>query len=255
MRLSTLAKLAGAAAALAAAGGAAFAAYDAARTSFAVAPETDRSALAATTRSLVYSVPQAGAVRFALSRPTTLVRIVSQPNIAPASWQAKRAWIYGYRVTLRDADEAVVLSRDIYSRAIHPDRLRPYKRPARFRRGSDVQIALQDDVVLESASPVATVELTAIDADDGVVGLDARVFERLPFIGNTALSAFRRRSPGEQAQLARADAFGPDLLNAAEQASIMTNRWRVVGPVGIAGQDYTVSVVYERPYRAATRGE
>ena len=255
MRLSTLAKTVGAVALVALAGGAAFGAYGTVRELLSAAPIEDRQNLAATTRTLVYGVPQDGAIRFALSRPTTLVRVLSQPNIAPASWGTARAWIYGYRVVLRGADGSIVLSRDIYSRALHPDRLRPYKRPVRFRRNSDAEIALQDEAVLETVRPVSTVELTALDADEGVIGLDARVFERLPFIGNTALSAYRRRAPGEQAQLARADAFGPDLLSNKERAAVMANRWRVVGPVGIAGEDYTVSVVYERPFRPASAAE
>lgn len=248
MRLSTIVKALGAAAICIVAGSGAFALRDDLRPLLSAEQPAEQQSLGAATRTLVYQVPRDGVLRFALSRPTTLVRILSQPNISVQSWASQSAWVYGYRATMRDADGGIVFQRDIYSRALHPDRLRPFKRPVRFRRGSETGIALLDEAVLESDAPASVVELTALDADTGVLDLDARVFERLPFIGSTALSAFLRRSPEEQAQLARSDAFPPELVSDAERASLMSNRWRVVGPVGIPGQDYRVNVVYERPY-------
>ncbi len=249
MRLTTIAKGVGAAALCLAAAGGAFALRDL-RPLLSPDRTAERQSLGATTRSLVYKVPDEGVLRFALSRPTTLVRILSQPNIGARSWASQSAWVYGYCATMRDADGGIVFQRDIYSRALHPSRLRPFKRPVRFRRGSQGGIALLDEAVLESDAPASVVELTALDADPGVVDLDARVFERLPFIGSTALSAYLRRSPEEQAQLSRSDAFPPELVSDAERAALMSNRWRVIGPVGIPGRDYRVDVVYERPYEA-----
>ena len=62
------------------------------------------------------------------AQPTTIVRITSQPNIDPGDWRRDRTWTYGYRAVLRDGDGALVAAHDIYSRALHPDRLRAYKR-------------------------------------------------------------------------------------------------------------------------------
>ncbi|MDG6079407.1 hypothetical protein E3U23_09405 [Erythrobacter litoralis] len=121
----------------------------------------------------------------------------------------------------------------------------------RYHRNSNLQIALQDEAVIETSEPVSKVELTALDLAIGVASIDARVYERLPFIGTTALSTFQRRSVKEQAAMARADAFPPELLSDAERSSLIGNRWRVVGPAGISGRDYLVSVVYERPFEEA----
>lgn len=255
MRLTELAKLAAGIVLVALAGAALFVSRPALAPLLAKDAPAERDELATTRRSLVYRVPAAQPVRFIFSRPGTIVRITSQPNIAPADWRSDRTWVYGFRAVFRDGDDEIVASHDIYSRALHPDRLRPFKRPVRFRRGSDVPIALQDEAVIETPRPAASVELTALDAAPGVQSVDARVYERLPFIGTTALSTFRRRTSDEQAEMARADAFPPALLSDAERTALMTNRWKVVGPAGIAGRDYQVDVVYERPFEGDGGGE
>lgn len=248
VRLTVLGRIAGAGLLTALATGGAYAARDA------LGPMITREApsaggnLADTTRTLVYRIPDRGRVRFILSQPTTIVRITSQPNIDPGDWRRDRTWTYGYRAVLRDGDGAIVAAHDIYSRALHPDRLRAYKRPVRFHRTSRLQIALQDEAVIEASTEVAMVDLVALDRAAGVRSVDARLYERLPFIGTSAMSAFRRRAPDEQADLARADAFSAELLSDRERSSLMTNRWKAVGPAGIAGRDYQVEVVYERPF-------
>ena len=255
VRLSTIATGVGALVIAILAGSAVFSFRDALRPLLVSDETAARSTLGGTKRDLVYGIPKDGTVRFAFSRPTQLVRILSQPNIMAESWATKDSWVYGYRVVLRDRGGAIVASHDVYSRALHPSRLRPYKRPDRFRRGTDVKVALQDEAVIETDAPVASAELTALDAEAGVKDIDARVYERLPFIGRSALSAFRRRTSDEQADLARADAFPPALLSDAERSSLMSNRWKIVGPVGIAGEDYRVDVVYERPFMPQRAGE
>lgn len=249
MRLSSLGKAFGAAAVFLAASTGVFLSRDALAPLFIRDDTADRRELGGTSRTLVYQVPRDEVIRFNLSRPSTLVRIISQPNILPEDWTKSDNWIYGFKVILRDAEGAPVLERDVYSRALHPKRLRPFKRPVRFRLDSDVPIALRDDVVIAADRPVSTMEMVALeDADPAVLSIDIQAYERLPFVGNTALAAFRRRSASEQAVLARADALGPELMTDQERAALMTNRWRALGPAGIAGRDYTVGVVYERPF-------
>lgn len=255
MRLTTIGRALGATAVFVAASLAVLGSRDFLAPLFISDATADRRELGGTTRVLVYRVPETGVLQFNLSRPSPLLRITSQPNIDPEDWERSDNWIYGFRVTLRDADGTVVLEQDIYSRSLHPRRLRPFKRPIRFRLDSDVPIALRDEVVIEAERPVALAELSPLQADAGVVGVDVQVYERLPFVGNSALAAFRRRTEAEQQSLARADAFGLALLSDRERAALMTNRWKVLGPTGIAGRDYTVGVVYERPFLAEDEEE
>ena len=254
MRLSTVANIGAAVAVAGLAATGAFAFRDALRPLLVSDETADSQPLRRTSRHLVYRIPPEGSLRFALSRPSRLIRITTQPNIDPQDWASDRTWIYGYRAILRDDDDRIVAEHDIFSRALHPDRLRPFKRPVRFHRNSDTKVALMDDAVIEAPEPVATVELVALGSDTGVTSLDARLFERVPFIGQTALSAFRRRTTEEQADLARADAFPLDMLSDAERSALMANRWKVVGPLGIAGEDYEVVIVYERPFEAKGEG-
>lgn len=209
-------------------------------------PEETREELAAASRTLVYRLSPDTPTRFAFSQPAQLVRIISQPVISPTSWAERDNWTYGYRVTLKDAGGAVIDTQDIYSRSLRPDKLLPYKRPVRIFRGEEEGlIALQDDAVLISSPAASSVEVFALDVDEGVQDIDVRAYERVSFIGSTALAAFRRRSAEEQADLAKANALPPEFLTDAERTNLFTNRWRVVGPLGINGRDYSVHVVYE----------
>lgn len=251
MRLSTVGKALGSIAVFGLASGTVFASRDLFAPLFVRDQTADRRELGGTTRTLVYRVPTEGALRFNFSRPAELVKIISQPNIAPEAWGERGNWVYGFRVVLRDENGKETARHDVFSRSLHPRRLRPFKRPVRFRRDSDEQIGLQDEVIIMSQSPAATMELVALPSDRAVRSIDARIYERLPFIGDTAQSAFLRRSTRDQASLAHADAFPPELLSEGERSALMINRWKVMGPNGISGRDYRVGVFYERPFQVA----
>lgn len=251
MRLSTFGKALGAIAVFGLASGTIFVSRDLLAPLFVRDVTADRRELGGTTRTLVYRVPNEGVLRFNFSRPAELVKIISQPNIAPEAWGERGNWIYGFRVLLFDESDVEIARYNVFSRSLHPRRLRPFKRPVRFRRDSDEQIGLQDEAVIVSPVPAVRMELTALTSDPAVRSIDARIYERLPFIGDTAQSAFLRRSVEDQGSLARADAFPPELLNDAERSALMVNRWKVIGPSGISGRDYQVSVFYERPYQVS----
>lgn len=196
-------------------------------------------------RSLVYRLDPERRLSFVFSRPTGELRIISQPTIDAAQWGEADSWVYGYRVVLKDAEGAQIAAHDVYSRALHPDRLLTVNRPNRFIRNSDEQVALRSDAIITSASEAATVDISPLASDPGVRNIDLRVYERLPFLGRAALAAFRRRSPAEQAEMAGASALPPEMLSDSARAALMTNRWRVLGPEGIPGRDYQVIVVYQ----------
>ena len=209
----------------------------------------------ATKRSLVYRLDPARPLTFALSRPSTEFRIVSQPLVDAASWSSRDYWTYGYKVRMFGGDGASIGEQEIWSRALHPDRILPFRRPIRFMRDTDARIALQDDVVVEGDKPISRVELVPLQSDTSVVAIDLRLYERLPFFGRAAVAAFRRRPPVEQAEMAGASALPPELLSDSARAALITNRWRVLGPLGIPGDDYTVSVLYEGRYNDQPDGE
>lgn len=222
---------------------------------FARSTAQDALEVRATKRTLVYRLDAARPLTFAFSRPAREFRIVAQPLVDEPSWKTRDYWTYGYRVSLFDADGATIARHDIYSRALHPDRILPFRRPIRFMRDTDARIALQDDVVIESEAPISEVAITPLSSDASVLAIDLRLYERLPFFGQAAVAAFRRRSPEEQAEMASANALPPELLPDRARAALITNRWRVLGPLGIPGEDYVVSVLYEGRYRDQPAGE
>lgn len=196
-------------------------------------------------RYLVYVLSEESPTPFVFSRPVDRFRISSLPVIERDAWEATDSWSYGYRLVMRDSSGNIVETRDVFSRSLRPDRILPYKRPIRFFRGDDALISLSDDLVVESATPIASVEMTPVEADSGVEQIAVRVYQRLPYSDAAARAEFQRRSPEERAIYGRASALPADILSDAEKTNIIRNRWRIVGPAGVAGSDYTVRIVYE----------
>ncbi|MBX7459175.1 hypothetical protein K3152_13030 [Qipengyuania sp. 1NDH17] len=195
-------------------------------------------------RSLVYRLRLDRPTKFTLSGERELVRLLSSVSIAESAPIAPAGWVYGYRVAFLDAAGAVIEERDIYSRAVLPEMTEEIE-PHRFLRTSNERIAIQNEAIIDAPEGTAAINLLALDADRGVLGMDIRVYERQPLSDSGALVAFRRRSSEEQAQLTSGSAFPADILSEAEMRAASRNNWRPIGPNGIAGEAYQLVVMYE----------
>ena len=195
-------------------------------------------------RSLVYRLDLERPTTFTFSGERGLVRLLSSVSIAESAPIVPAGWTYGYRVTFLDTAGSVLGERDIYSRAVLPE-MTQENEPRRFLRTSNERIAIQNEAVIEVPEDTAAIDLLALDADRGVVGLDMRVYERQPLSDTGALVSFRRKSSQEQAQLTSGSAFPADTLSEAEMRAAARNNWRPVGPNGIAGEAYRLVVIYE----------
>ena len=195
-------------------------------------------------RSLVYRLDLEKPTTFTFSGERELVRLLSSVSIAESVPIVQAGWTYGYRVTFLDSAGSVLEERDIYSRAVLPEMTEEIE-PRRFLRISNERIAIQNEAILEVPEDTAAIDLLALDADRGVVGMDMRVYERQPLSDTGALVSFRRKSSQEQAQLTSGSAFPADTLSEAEMRAAARNNWRPVGPNGIAGEAYRLVVIYE----------
>ncbi|MGL5838591.1 MAG: hypothetical protein ACRCY3_08840 [Sphingorhabdus sp.] len=196
-------------------------------------------------RLITYRLVPDEPISFAFSKPMTLFRILSCAVLASGERDRENGWVYGYRVEMLDIGGNRIGTHDVYSRSVIRDRLNLEEDRVRFYRGAAASITLDDSAFIESKIPVAAIRIVPLPYGPGVVGIDARVYERRPFIGKTALAGFRRRSPDEQAELARANAFPAALLTEQEMMNIARNQWRPVGPLGVEGRDYKMLVMYE----------
>ena len=196
-------------------------------------------------RSIVYRIDGHGPVDFTFSQPVDLVKVIAQPSVRPEMHDVAGGVVYGFRVDLLDTEGQVIKQHDIYLHADSPDETYASGTRWRFFRNRPELIAAQDEVLVASDPRAASARFSALPSDDGVVGVDLRVYEQRPFLGQQAIDAFRRRSAAEQADLAAANAFPPDMLTVEEMNHIGRNQWRPVGPTGIAGRDYLALVLYE----------
>jgi hypothetical protein len=213
---------------------------------FTVAQATTGYDLRVSKRLITYRLKPKTSVTFTFSRPLTLFRVLSCAAIAPGVGEAQGGWSYGYAVETLDSTGKTIAKHEVHSRTVVHDRENQEEEKIRFYRGAATAITIDDNALIASKTPVAMVRLSLLPSDPGIIGIDARVYERHSFVGSSALAAFRRRSPEEQAELSHANAFPADLLTPAEMSNIARNQWRPVGPVGIEGQDYMMLVMYEQ---------
>jgi hypothetical protein len=213
---------------------------------FTIAQATTGYDLRVSKRLIIYRLRDEGSVTFAFSRPLTLFRVLSCATLAPGAADKESSWAYGYRVETIDSKGNIIATHDIHSRTVVRDRENQEMEKIRFFRGTAANITLDDNALITSKTPVAMVRLSRLPSDPGIIGIDARVYERRPFIGSSALADFRRRSPDEKAELSHSNSFPADLLTSEEMSNIARNQWRPIGPVGIEGQDYTMHVMYEQ---------
>ncbi len=199
-------------------------------------------------RLITYRLTPKKPVSFSFSKPLTLFRILSSAELTRGETERENGWVYGYVVEMLDTNGKIIGTHNIYSRSVIRDRLNLEEDRNRFYRGRTPSITLDDNAIISSEKPVASVRILPLPYGPGVAGIDIRVYERRPLISSNALAAFRRRSPDEQSDLARANAFPPELITEEEMINISKNQWRPVGPLGIEGQDYKMLVLYESKY-------
>lgn len=206
-------------------------------------------------RSIVYRLDTDRPVEFTFSQPVDLVKLIVQPSVRPALHDIAGGITYGFRADLLDANGQQISRQDIFLHAASPDETYASGTRWRFFRNRPELIAAQDEVLLASNPSAASLRLTTLPGADGVLGVDVRVYEQRPFLGQQAIDAFRRRSDAEQDNLAAANAFPPDMLTVEEMNHIGRNQWRPVGPGGIAGRDYLALVLYEGSKPAQAGGD
>jgi hypothetical protein len=196
-------------------------------------------------RVLSYRLDSARPTVFRFAQSVRQVRLISLPIIAPGQAMPGQGWTYGIRAELLDASGEVVAVRPIYTFSFLFAKDGHRRGRAQYYRGRNELVGLSNEVRLTAAVPFSAVRLLTGPTDRGVIGVDARVYERRPLIASVAESAFVRFSPAERKRLSRSNAFPTEMLTDEERVNIAINQWRPVGPSGIDGRDYNMGVLYE----------
>ena len=186
-------------------------------------------------RAIVYRLEPDRPISFTFSQPVNLFKLIVHPTVTEEHRAYAPGFVYGFNIRLFE----------IFFHADPPDEVFVSGLRWRFFRNRPELVAGQDSIEIWSDERVASIEIVALESDAAVTGIDVRLYERRPFLGQQAIASFRRLSEEEQMALAGANAFPPDMLTADEMNYIGLNQWRPVGPVGIAGRDYLSLVVYE----------
>ncbi|UOR16560.1 hypothetical protein [Qipengyuania aquimaris] len=195
-------------------------------------------------RTMVYRLDSERGTVFTFTGERQQVRLLSSVGIAANAATDTEGWIYGFRISFLSGTGDVLGEYDIYSQAMLPEMMEEGG-PLRFLRTSDERISTPDETFIEAPEGTARTSIIALDTDEGVTGIDVRVYERQPLTDAGAMVAFLRRSPGEQRRLTSGSAFPPDTLGENEMRTVARKSWRPIGPGGIAGEAYDLVVIYE----------
>lgn len=205
-------------------------------------------------RAIVYRLEQGKALTFVFSQPVEEVRLLAQTAVRAQDRADPAGFVYTLELRLFASSGEEVLREQFSLHSDAPDTVYATGENWRFFRNRPEMVAGMDDVVVLAPSPVVRAEWRLIAADPKILAVDIRTYERQPLLASQAITAFHRRSAEEQAKLAEANAFPPDMLTNDEIANITANMWRPLGPVGVAGRDYRPMVLYEGT-RRPRRGE
>lgn len=198
-----------------------------------------------TKRSITYRIPSEKPITFAFSQPVTKAKILVHLAVEEQLRDLEGGFVYGLRMRWLGANGDELSTHEAYFQSDPPDQVFESGVLWRFFRTRAELIAEQDSLIVESPAAATWLELEAFDADTGIVGIDARVFEQRSYIGNQSLQIFRRLSNDSKALLTASNAFPVTMLTEEEQTNLGRNFWRPVGPIGIDGRDYEKLVLYE----------
>ncbi|WP_379551524.1 hypothetical protein [Qipengyuania sp. DGS5-3] len=196
-------------------------------------------------RSIAYRVPGEDTISFTFSQPTLLTKVLVHPSVKPEVRALKEGFVYGLRVRMLGASGEELASYDIFLQADSPDEVFTSGQRWRFFRTRPELVGEQDHLLIESPSPATQMEISTIETAPGIIGVDLRVFEQLPFIGSQSIAAFRRLSEPSRVLLTEPNAFPADMLSREEILFLGRNQWRSVGANGLDGRDYESLVLYE----------
>jgi hypothetical protein len=196
-------------------------------------------------RSLVYRMDMDRPITFTYSHPVELTKIIVQPSVREDLRGLEEGFVYALRIRLFDSEGMLIDEHEKYLFSRSPNEVFASGDVWRFFRDRPEVVAGQDELLIESDPRASAIEFSIIEAQEGIVGVELRVYEHRPFQESQSRSTFNRRSDYEQRALAQANAFPPDLLTDEEIANLTRNMWRPVGPNGIEGRDYTALVLYE----------
>ncbi len=196
-------------------------------------------------RSIAYRIPQNRSLEFVFSQPVTVAKILVHPSVGEDLRAREEGFVYGLRMRWIGVDGEELSVHEAYVQADSPDTVFTSGNVWRFFRTRPELVAGQDQLIVESDAPAARIKLEAFDVEQGIIGVDARVFEQHVYFGNQALSSYRRLSADTRALLAAPNAFPHDMLTDEEQSALRRNHWRSAGPVGVVGKDFTMLILYE----------
>lgn len=196
-------------------------------------------------RFIAYRILPDRPLAFAFSQPVTIAKILVHPSVNAEARDQKKGFIYGLRMRWIGSEGEELASHDAFLQADAPAKLFKSGEKWRFFRTRPEFVAGQDHLLVESPVPAMRLEIEILEKPDGVVGIDARVYEQRAFLGSQSLTSFQRLSNDSRDLLSEPNAFPVNMLSDDERLELGRNHWRAVGPLGLNGRDYTMLVLYE----------
>jgi hypothetical protein len=203
--------------------------------------------------SSVYTLPEAGWLRFELPRAPAPVRVLTSGSLAghpPPVEATELEWRYALEYRLLDARGGVLAERRYH----HATRLTEYREPRRGERvtssfyldgglvPTDARVMLIHPLELP---PLATrLAIRLAEKDPELVDVTARVYHREAVPPRTLRHLWQRLPEQRKQLLARANVYPAELLTESEKRHLLERRWTAIAPEGVEGADYERRELY-----------
>jgi hypothetical protein len=198
----------------------------------------------------VYVLDRQRWTEFVLLPKQPVVRVLSNATIPLAqSLNHEQQWQYALQYQILDKDGHVLAEHDyhhrtrvtVYQQRYADNRLRPVFYIDPNKQPSDGRNML---INLSDTPNAARLRLRLHSADTDVIDVAIRVFWRQTWDEYKLDYLWHRLNDKQKRSLARGSLYEVEFLQPQEKRNLLRERWAVIGPVGVAGQEYQPRDIY-----------
>jgi len=202
--------------------------------------------------SQAYIISDSEWTEFSLSKNKPVIRVLSNASLRQEhSVLPDKIWKYAFQYQLLDQSGEVLFEHVYHHRSRPAYQLETAEGEfeTRFFYQESVGLGPTDGRVMMInlgglGDEVASIRLKLAQKDPQIVDTVVRVYEPDTVSTHKLAYQWQRMNESKRAFVARGSVYEPALLSAAEKRNLVQERWRPIGPKGVADHDYQLRSLY-----------
>ena len=215
--------------------------------------QIDQARIEASRTSLGYQLKEENWIEFPLAQNVDRLKLITQATI-PREMDAEGAlFTYGLEYQIIGSAGKTLLYQNRYhhttrvSRFIDTNGGAPYSASMYLDPHlipADGRVLTLNSRTWSNGEQATSIRIRMVDAQPGITDALLRMYQREQRTEPEDLADWQRLSIYKRERLARGNLYPHSFLSDEEKRNLLSNRWRPLGPIGIAGVDYEVRRLY-----------